>query len=501
MVYVIKNAETVSKKEIDEVLSDLGFPKNASREDLANFSADSLSTPPDVTRGRITSRFSIKGVRKLFSKPKLAKQPDDKIKYMLSTFKDDQDKEVYRVKAATSKEPTFEELRSSLGEELYESAIEEKPVLLAEMASADSFGVVKDFERDIEEIVKEKWRYLVMQFGGVFLTEIRPNKIFIGNKTLADELITYHKKGKKYGLDLQKLENYLKENNKGNMQLIQIHFSDIMFNPRIKDYDIFSITSGDANKANIFLDLAKFLSGYNKGKETVIPVHLPYYEKWKTVEKVVEFGKLDENGKRDAIMKAEKVLRYLAEKWNNNVKLALETGNGASERNGQINYALIYEPHHLKFLTSGRENFVSVCEDVGHLNLVDAAKVDWREYLPEEISEFHVSGNNGREDQHVIATPETLKDYDEIMSFLKFYSGNICAEIRRGKLSADEFLNAVKKLAYTLFSEPDKRDFENLRKIENYVVRITEGKGKLCEKNLNQERYEKYRRHVGKKES
>jgi hypothetical protein len=82
-------------------------------------------------------------------------------------------------------------------------------------------------QNDIEEILKEKWRYLVMQFGGIFLTELRPEKIFLGNKTLADNLITYN--GKRYSLDMELLSNYLKINQNG---LLQIHFSDIIFNPK-----------------------------------------------------------------------------------------------------------------------------------------------------------------------------------------------------------------------------------------------------------------------------
>jgi len=353
-------------------------------------------------------------------------------------------------------------------------------------AAAPAQEPVKEtaFDREIEEIVKERWRYLVMQFGGVFLTELRPNRCFVGNKSLADLLIK--KDGKNFSLDLDLLENYLKGNYQGQVQL---HLSDIMFNPEINDYDIFCITSGDTGKANIFLDLARFLSVYNKGKETVIPIHLPYFEKFKTTSRVVSFGELSEDGKRDAVTKAERVLRYLEKKWPaKEVRLALETGNGESKRNGSVAYALIYELHHLKFLMPGRESLVTLCEDVGHLNLVN--DVNWKDYLSEHVSEFHVSGNNGKQDEHTIATPETLKNYHEIISFLKFYSGNICAEIGKGNLSPEEFLQGVKKLAYELFSNPDEHDFNRLKRIELYL-RINQGK-KISERNLSQEKYEKF---------
>ncbi|MGV8152207.1 MAG: hypothetical protein ACP5OG_03930 [Candidatus Nanoarchaeia archaeon] len=338
----------------------------------------------------------------------------------------------------------------------------------------------RSLESDIEEILKEKWRYLVMQLGGVFLTEVRPNKCFIGNKTLADKLILQDNK-KGYSLDTSLLKNYLDSNSKG---FIQVHFSDIMFNPKLDDYDIFSISSGNINKANIYLDLAKFLHEYNKGKETIIPVHVPYFEKWKTSNNVVEFGLLSDDGKRDAIFNSDKVLRYLVnefEKNKLNVKLALETGNGPVSKNGAVNYALIYEPHFFKTLIQGREKYVSICEDVGHLNLVNQ---DWKEYLIDEISEFHVSGNDGKSDLHTLATPKTLAYYDEITSFLKFYPGNICAEIGRGNLTNDEFVNGVKNLAYTLFSTPEDKDYKMLESIKKQIK--DKYKSKIFEKNLSE---------------
>lgn len=358
------------------------------------------------------------------------------------------------------------------------------PVTKRAVSTSRIHYLSKANEKEIEEIVKEKWRYLVMQFGGVFLTELRPNKCFVENKRLADLLVNYDAKTKKYSLDLNLLGNYLKQNSNG---AVQIHFSDIMFNPRVNDYDLFSITSGNLNKSNIYLDLARFLQEYNKGKETVIPVHLPYFEQFKTPLEVKTFGELSEDGKRDAVMKAEKVLRYLQKNWTSeNVKLALETGNGESRRNGLISYALIYEPHHLKFLMQGRENLVTICEDVGHINLIDG--VDWKDYLAEHVSEFHISGNNGKEDQHTIATPATLKDYLGIMSFLKFYSGNVCAEIGRGELSLDEFISGVKTLATELFSQPSDSDFKNLESLSKYL-RINGLQ--LNEKNINPS-YSKY---------
>lgn len=337
-------------------------------------------------------------------------------------------------------------------------------------------------EKEIEAIINEKWRYLVMQFGGVFLTELRPNRCFIGNKSLSDMLVKFD--DGKYSLNLELLGNYVENNCSGP---VQIHFSDIMFNPKVREYDLFSITSGDIRKSQIYLDLAKFLSVYNKGKETVIPVHLPYFERFKTEKDVREYGQLSEDGKRDAVMKAEKVLRNLEKQWPaQEVRIALETGNGECEKNGHINYALIYEPHYMKFLMQAREGFITLCEDVGHLNLIET---DWKDYLSEHISEFHVSGNDGKEDLHTVATANTLKGYNEIVSFLKFYNGNVCAEIGRGNLSIEEFFTGIKTLAFELFSEPAEKDFEMLRKIEKYL-HLNEQK--ISEKNLN-DRYAKYK--------
>ncbi len=464
MVFAVKDRKTVGKAEIDGVLSDLNFPS------FNNVLASSNAPKSPILSQEKGFAGSFRSARKSAEmqdvlKKNLYKLPYDKMKI-----------------GARADELFLDKLSADDHEECLLASFAERSV------EPDYYRV----DKDIEEIVKEKWRYLVMQFGGVFLTEIRPNRCFMGNKTLADKLITYNKKKEEYGLDLRLLDNYLRENCNG---FVQIHFSDIMFNPKTEDYDVFSVTSGEKKKEEIFFELDKFLSVYNKNKSTIIPIHLPYFEKWKTAKKVRTFGQLSENGKRDAVIRAEKVLRYLSDKFRKenikDVKLALETGNGESKKNGHINYALIYEPHHLKFLIQGREDYISICEDVGHLNLIDA---DWMQYLTDEISEFHVSGNNGKEDQHTIATPNTLKDYEGIMSFLKFYSGNICAEVGRGGLDAGEFLKGVKNLAYTLFSEPEKRDFENLKKIEEHI-KVTQ-QGRISDKNLNQERYAKYKNYT-----
>jgi hypothetical protein len=257
---------------------------------------------------------------------------------------------------------------------------------------------------------------------------------------------------------------------------------------------MFSITSPNETieKAGIYLDLARFLTRYNKGKETVIPLHLPYYEKWKTPEKVMIFGGLTANSERDAVANAEKTLRYLEEKWNKengieNIRLALETGSGEAKRGDETFYALLYKPHQFKFLMQGRD-FVGLCEDVAHLNLVEDS--DWSEYLSDPVFEFHVSGNNGKEDIHTLATPSTLRNYPEIISFLRFYPGNICCEIKRKGLTEEEFLNGIKNLAYTLFIPPNEEDYKRMQTLEKHIQE--KHNTKINPKNLN-DNYQKYR--------
>jgi len=484
MVYAIKDARRVSRKEIDEAFKDLGLGEPDSDKRIPGFYlADSYQTKSFSTG---SLRFATpREIPKIPAPGRLRTyRGTDEQKYPYKKGREDET----RLRVASLGKLDEAEIGEQLNE-ICEISEEERGGE-SFLAMARDAGAIKpafrDFEKNIEEIVKEKWRYLVMQFGGVFLTEIRPSKIFMGHKTLADELIVYDEREKKYHLDSEKLGNYLRANSKG---VVQVHFGDIILNPKTKNYELFSITSGDVKKANIFLELANFLSVYNKGKETVIPVHLPYYEKWVYKGKEYRFGSLDEDGEREALFKAENALKYLREKWPKGVKLALETGNGLVEKSSEMAYGLLYDPFYFQTLTKGRKDFVSICEDVGHLNL-ENARTDWKAYLTEEISEFHVSGNNGKEDLHTVATPQTLRSYSEIMSFLKFYSGNICAEVGRGQLTADEFVKGVKNLAYVLFSEPTKHDSENLKKIEQYV-RVT-CIGELNGRNLNKERYEKY---------
>jgi hypothetical protein len=226
-------------------------------------------------------------------------------------------------------------------------------------------------------------------------------------------------------------------------------------------------------------------------------VHLPYYERWVYEGEEKKFGSLDEDGEREALFHADRALKYLKEKGISGIKIALETGSGLITPSKELAYGLLYDPFYFQTLIKGRKDFVSICEDVGHLN-IENAKTNWKDYLTEVISEFHVSGNDGKKDEHKIATPKTLQEYDKIMSFLKFYAGNICAEIGKGELTPEEFVKGVKNLAYTLFSEPTKADFENLRQVEEYV-RITRkeyNNGEINERNFNPERYERYKEYV-----
>ena len=515
MIYGMSDTKTISKEKIDETFSDLGLEEGKDERKPENFEEssfhlDSLSEGSLLSRGSGLKLKRIMTIRKGPRKTSRRLKPD-KLDYTCSTDKNklsvEGPEKAKGVAGPGKSESAFldsiysvekaDQLLSAEFAEILE--VEEKGIKIGagiRAASAkvqpERFRLDTQMQNDIEDIVKERWRYLVMQFGGVFLTEVRPNRCFIGNKSLADILITYDEK-QGYGINKTLLGNYLNAHSNGKKGKVQVHFSDIMWDPRIKDYNLFSITSGDMKKTGIFLDLAKFLGGYNRGEETVIPVHLPYYEKWKTEKIVREFGKLDANGERAALKKADDVLEYLEGKFEKGVKLALETGNGESERNGEIAYGLLYQPFHFQTLVRGRENFVSLCEDVGHLNL-ESAETNWKDYLTEAIAEFHVSGNNGRQDEHIIATPKTLKNYNEIMSFLKFYAGNICAEVGKGKLSGEEFVKGVKNFAYVLFSEPVKQDFENLRKIEKYV-KVTCG-GEVNKSNLNEQRYGAYRKYL-----
>jgi len=314
-------------------------------------------------------------------------------------------------------------------------------------------------KREIEERAIKTWHYLAMSAGAGLLVEVRPEKCFFRNERLADKLIIYNKAERTYGLDTNLLKRYLDEHTDCK---VQVHLPDLLFDPETGDYELFSITTGDLGKAGIFLELARFLAEYNKGTKTVLPVHLPYFEKWPTKRGVKIFGSLSEDGKRDAVINADKVLRFLLERWPENVILALETGSGKVVKNEFLSYALIYELPYLQFLTRGRSN-VAICEDVGHLNLIDA---DWADYLIERIAEFHVSGNDGKNDVHSVATPKTLKCYHELMSFLKFYSGVVCAEIKHGGLSLKDYIDALKELALSIFSLPTEQDFNKLMLLE-----------------------------------
>ena len=488
MVYGISDTKVVSREKIDKTFSDLLEDEEDRTRDLraTSFHLGKLSMGPESYMGKVHEPRKRGGPRK--SPRRLRPDKLEKPYHMLSIDKDEPKEGFHAFSAELAELSECPEIANILKEK-------GSTRILAARAAAgpEKFRLDTGMQRDIEEIVKERWGYLVMQFGGFFLTEVRPNRCFIGNKSLADMLITYG--GDRYGINKQLLGNYLGAHSNGKKGKVQVHFSDIMFNPKTKDYDLFSITSGDVKKAGIFLELAEFLREYNKGEEVVIPVHLPYYEKWKTEKVVREFGHLDTDGERDALINANEILKYLDGKLKG-VKLALETGSGESERNGKIAYALLYHPFHFQTLIRGRENFVSICEDVGHLNL-ESAETNWKDYLTEGIAEFHVSGNNGKQDEHVIATPKTLKHYGEIMSFLKFYAGNICAEVGKGRLSDEEFVKGVKNFAYVLFSEPTVRDFENLRNIERYV-KIT-CNGEVNKENFNEQRYESYQKYLSTK--
>jgi len=470
MVVAIKNAPCIPAEEIESLFDvSADFPSLESAVSFSNFAVSSRSPR--------WKAFSSKGT-------------NDKVKQMLRSLRgresrlssNAQDENVFGLSADDSEIADLCSIEEATGSGINELTESEEPRILAALPESSTF------EKDIEALMNERWRYLVMQSGGVFLNELRPERCAIGDKRLADELIRYDETEKRYGLKLDVLENYIRENTEG---LIQVHFSDILLNPKTQKYEVFSVSSGDTEKAGIFIDLARFLAKHNKGVSSVIPVHLPYYEKWKDGEGVVEFGSLDENGKRDAIFQAEQVLRHFEKHWSEeSVSLALETGTGESRRNGSVAFALIYEPHHLTTLVRGRESFAGICEDVGHLNITEC---DWKDYLGEHIREFHVSGNDGRNDQHTIASPKTLTQYHEIMSFLKVYSGNVCAEIGRGKLSPAEFVASVKNLAHTLFSMPDETDFKNLASVEEYV-RVTSGEeGRIINPaNFNAERHAAY---------
>jgi|GEM_PF-3516691 hypothetical protein len=466
MAYVIRNQAVIDKEGIDELFKDVsGLVKLAGRGGEQNF-LSLAAYDRDMPAGFADSEmgYGAKSVKACFSSHKLLRSAEPaEHDYLIKTGK----------KKFLLGSPVSKPLKGKAGH----------------FAKKRYAGILsKKGESEIEEIIAEKWRYLVMSFGGEFLTEIRPDKCFIHNERLSDNLVLYH--DDKFSLNTRILEEYLKRNN-GN-GLVQVHLTDIMLNPKTKEHDIFSITSGNTEKARIYLDLAEFLDCYNKGKDAVIPLHLPYYESWKTANGVRSFGSLGENGKRDACFLAEKTLRYLEQNWKRkNIKLALENGFGECKINSNIIYALIHEPYNLKFLKQGREGFVTFCEDVGHLNLVE--NVDWTEYLAEKISEFHVSGNNGKEDVHMVATPATLKNYKYIMSFLKFFPGNICAEMKRGELTIEDFVDGVKGLVTTLFTKPSDSDYINLSRIENKMRKRDE---KINKENLNTARYREYRKAV-----
>ncbi len=336
-----------------------------------------------------------------------------------------------------------------------------------------------ELRKKIEEQAIETWHYLAMKSGAGLLVEVRPEKCFFRNERLSDRLVIYDGVKRMYRLNTNLLEQYLGEHTNCN---VQVHLPDLLLDPKTGDYELFSITTGDLEKANIFLELARFLTEYNKGAKTVLPVHLPYFEKWPTKRGVKIFGSLNEDGKRDAVINADRVLRFLLERWPENVILALETGSGEVVKNELLSYALIYELPYLQFLTRGRNN-VAICEDVAHLNLVDA---DWADYLIERIAEFHVSGNDGKNDVHSIATPKTLKCYHELVSFLKFYSGVVCAEIKRGSLSLKDYIDALKELALSIFSLPTEQDFNKLMVLEQRIrEKFPESRG-IDQENLNE---------------
>ncbi len=373
-----------------------------------------------------------------------------------------------------------------------------------------SLGKVRNlasWENEMEELLLNKLHLLFDSSSALPFAELRPERevsgmpadkscgppASTGIRRLSDFLFKYD--GKSLRFNERPLKEYVKRQGFKD-RFIQIHLNDIIYNPLAEDWEVMSVSSGEKGAAGrLYLGLARFLHEHNTrihpDAETVVPVHLPYYESFRNVRGgLTEWGGITEDHKREATWKANQVLGWLQSRWKDKngkplkVRLALETGAGPIlDKSGRVRYALLHEPHLFQFLSEGRENMIGYCIDTGHLNLRE--DTTFKDYLDKRIDEIHLNGNEGKGlDQHLIAGPGTLKEWDEQSSWIKVFPRRICFEFGRQDMEFSEYVSNVKSLVKTLFFEDySTQDRRRIDSIRNYLA----SRGKVFEESNIQE--------------
>ncbi|MCG2717447.1 MAG: hypothetical protein L6408_01250 [Nanoarchaeota archaeon] len=226
-----------------------------------------------------------------------------------------------------------------------------------------------------------------------------------------------------------------------NDYILDIHPTDVMFNPVAKDFDVFSFTTGDVEKSGQFyLDMMDFLNDFNNDKlngtdfDSYITLHFTTYEEFQNLDGLVyKFGSPDADGSREAQYRGHVMLKYLEQNFKgSNVRIGVETGPGLRHtRYG--NYFIENEPYFFLGLLKGRK-IAKLVHDFAHgeFKTLDNKQVKHILYAVERIGKYHVSGNTKDEktldpidDLHEPPSPKNLTSYWDTITLAKIVSPNI----------------------------------------------------------------------------
>lgn len=256
-------------------------------------------------------------------------------------------------------------------------------------------------------------------------------------QNLANLLLMKHKG--KLRLDKERLKKFISFLGWDDY-VIDVHPTDVMFNPAVKDFDVFSFTTGDVEKVGPFyLDLMEFLSEFNKEKlkgsnfDSYVTLHFTTYEEFKNLEGKVKFGSPTADGSREAQYRGHLVLKFLEENFKgNNVRLGVETGPGLRQtKYGR--YFIENEPYFFLGLLKDRK-IAKLIHDFAHgeFKTSDNKQVKHILYAVERIGKYHVSGNTKDEktlepidDSHEPPSPSNLSTYWDTITLAKIVSPNI----------------------------------------------------------------------------
>jgi len=241
-------------------------------------------------------------------------------------------------------------------------------------------------------------------------------------------------------LDKERLQNFI-DLIGWNDYVLEIHPTDVMFNPILNDFDVFSVTTGDINKIGLFyMDMMDFLSEFNKDKladtslSSYITFHLTTYEEFQNLEgQIFRFGDPTPDGSREAQWGAHLLLKYLEDNFKgNNVEIGIETGPGLRETK-YCKYFIENEPYFFLGLLKGRKH-AKLVHDFAHgeFKTSENKKVKHILYAVERIGKYHVSGNTKKpgtldpvDDLHEPPNPDNLTTYWDTITLAKIVSKNI----------------------------------------------------------------------------